>query len=376
MPTTLSDQVLELALAIQQIPAPTFDEGKRAAFMRQQFQAAGLSDVQIDAVGNVLGRLPGRGEKRPLVVSAHLDTVFPSSTDLTARLDPQQIAAPGIGDNSTGLAGLLGLVWALHEKNQKQPVEGRRTLPGDVWLVANVGEEGLGNLRGMQAVMDRFESLPLAYIVLEGIALGAVYHRGLGVQRYQITAQTPGGHSWKDYGKPSAIHELAMLITQLIGLTLPAQPPTTLNVGVIAGGTSVNTIAAEAHLELDLRSEDARILAKLSSQVEALVQAANRSNVQVAAKIIGQRPAGEIPPDHPLVLLAMRCLEEQGISPRRAIGSTDANLPLSRGLPSITVGLTTGEGAHTMQEAIHTRPLAQGLTQLSALVEGVFQITA
>jgi tripeptide aminopeptidase len=373
MPSTLSDQVLELALAIQQIPAPTFGEEKRAAFMRQQFQAAGLSDIQIDAVGNVVGRLPGRGEKRPLVVSAHLDTVFPSTTDLTARLDPKQIAAPGIGDNSTGLAGLLGLVWALQEKNRKHPAE-YRNLPGDVWLVANVGEEGLGNLRGIQAVVDRFESLPLAYIVLEGIVLGAVYHRGLGVQRYQITARTAGGHSWKDYGKPSAIHELATLITQLTGLSLPVRPPTTLNVGMVVGGTSVNTIAAEAHLELDLRSEDASILVGLASQVEALVQAANRPDVQVTAEIIGQRPAGEIPPDHPLVLLAMRCLEEQGISPRRAIGSTDANLPLSRGLPSITIGLTTGEGAHTVQETIHTRPLAQGLAQLTALVEGVFQI--
>ncbi|MBC8496064.1 MAG: M20/M25/M40 family metallo-hydrolase, partial [Chloroflexi bacterium] len=269
--------------------------------------------------------------------------------------------APGIGESSLGLAGLLGLLWVLRERETN--------LPGDLWLVANVGEEGLGDLCGMRAVVDRFGDNPLAYIVLEGMALGQIYHRGLGVQRYRITAQTQGGHSWADYGVPSAIHELAALVTNLNEIPLPKDPRTTLNVGMISGGTSINTIAPQASLELDLRSEDPEALQTLVQSVEALVEEADGAEVQMQAEVIGQRPAGEIPGDHPLVKLAESALIEQGIQPHLSIGSTDANIPLSRGLPAVTVGLTTGKGAHTIQEYIETGPLAQGLEQLLMLVE-------
>jgi tripeptide aminopeptidase len=246
-------------------------------------------------------------------------------------------------------------------------------LPGDVWLVANVGEEGLGDLRGMRAVVDRFGENVCAYLILEGMALGQIYYRGLGVQRYRITVNTTGGHSWVDYGKPSAIHELGNLIGRLAALEVPVQPRSSLNVGVIAGGTSVNTIAPEAHLELDLRSENGVALSQLVHQVETLVSTANRPDVEVSLELIGRRPAGKLPSSHPLVRLAKRCLQAQGIPPNLTIGSTDANVPLSRGFPSICIGLSTGYGAHTANEYVHVGPLFQGLAQMVALVEGIFQ---
>ncbi len=363
METELIESVLNLAVAIQQIPAPTFSESRRAEFVRDCFQKEGL-EVIIDSVGNVLARLPGRGEALPLIVSAHLDTVFPASVDLTVRRTVDEIAGPGIGDNSIGVAGLFGLLWALRRRGSN--------LPGDVWLAANVGEEGLGDLRGMRALVERFGKQALAYIVLEGMALGHIYNRGLGVRRYRVTFQTPGGHSWVDFGRPSAVHEMANFVTTLTSLQLPQKPRTTLNVGVISGGTSVNTIAAEAFFELDLRSVDQTTLERISLQVEEMAGQANTSEVRVSAEVIGSRPPGQISRNAPLVRLAWNCLVDQGIQPRLHIGSTDANIPLSLGLPAVCIGLTRGLGAHTLTERIYTRPLIQGLAQLVSLVEGVY----
>ncbi|MBN1149471.1 MAG: M20/M25/M40 family metallo-hydrolase [Anaerolineales bacterium] len=363
----LVPRVVDLAVAIQQIPAPTFAEKQRGAFIQERFRAEGLHDVASDDLGNVYARLPGAGECPPLVISAHMDTVFPASTDLALRRSADQVHGPGIGDNSLGVAGLFGLLWAL-KQGAKKP-----SLPGDLWFVANVCEEGLGDLRGMHAVVDRFGGQVLAYLILEGMALGQIYHRALGVQRYRICVQTNGGHSWVDYGAPSAIHELAAIVIRLAALPVPGMPRSSLNVGVIAGGTSINTIAPEAHLELDLRSEAGEVLRSLARASENLVAAANRAGVQASFEIIGQRPSGEIPATHPLVLLAQRCLLAQGVQPNLAIGSTDANAPLSRGLPAVCLGLSTGHGAHTVGEYIHIQPLAQGLAQLLAVVTGAFQ---
>ncbi len=361
----IPDQTLKLAIQIQQIPAPTFDERQRAAFIRDLFSQENLNDVEIDAIGNVYARLPGERRARPVVVSAHSDTVFPLKTDLEITREPGKISGPGIGDNCLGVAGLLGLLWTLRET--------KISLPGDLWLVANVCEEGLGDLKGMRAVVDRFDNEPLAYFILEGMAYGEVFHRGLGVQRYRITARTEGGHSWADYGIPSAIHDLAALVNQLTALGLPTEPRTTLNVGIISGGTSINTIAAEAALELDLRSTNPASLENLVTQVESLVVAAERPSVKFTAEIIGQRPAGEIPTNHPLVKLAVKILESQNMRPHLNIGSTDANIPLSRGLPAICIGLTHGRGAHTTGEYIYTEPVEKGLAQLVALVTQVFR---
>ena len=360
----LVNRVLDLTVAIQQIPAPTFAEARRAEFVRQQFLAEGLSEVHMDANCNVYACLPGMGDALPLVVTAHLDTVFPETTDLTVSRSAEEIAGPGMGDNALGVAGLFGLLWSLRLRGS--------VLPGDIWLVANVGEEGLGDLSGMRAVVDRFGDRVQAYLVLEGMALGHIYNRGLGVRRYRISVQTTGGHSWVDYGRPSAVHELATLITHLTALQMPPQPRTTLNVGTISGGTSINTIAATAALELDLRSEDMSILERLSMRVESLAAESNRAGVEVLAEVIGSRPPGEISSEHHLVRLARQSLEAQGVQPHLHIGSTDANVPLSRGLPAVCLGLTTGFGAHTRAEFIRTRPLAQGLEQLVALVEQVF----
>lgn len=358
-------QLLELTIQIQQIPAPTFAEGPRGEFVRDRFLAEGLKDVSMDSLGNVYGRLDGMNKKRkPLIVSAHMDTVFPEKTDLKVTRESKKISAPGIGDNSLGVAALFGILWSL----RAQKIE----LQGDLWFVANVCEEGLGDLRGMKAVVDRFEDKALAYLVVEGMALGHIYHRAIGVRRYRVTARTAGGHSWSDYGQPSAVHEAAELVTKLAAIPLPREPRTTLNVGVMRGGTSVNTLAAEASFELDLRSEDPSTLMGLIKKVEELISAANRSGVRFEAEVIGQRPAGEMSADHPFIKLAEDCLREQGHEVTLTAGSTDANVPLSRGLPALVLGVTTGGGAHTTHEYILIEPIEQGMKQLVSFVERVF----
>ena len=257
------NRVVDLAVEIQQIPAPTFQEQKRAEFVRDRFESDGLADVCIDDTGNVFARLPGKGTAKPLIVSAHLDTVFPIETNLRSTRGSDLIHGPGLGDNSLGVAALFGLAWSLRDREIP--------LRGDVWFVANICEEGLGNLRGMKAIVDRFGDNAQAYLILEGLALGHIYHRAVGVKRYRVTARTSGGHSWSDYGQPSAVHELARLVVELASLSLPAHPRTTMNVGKISGGTSVNVIASEASLDLDLRSEGHEALAALVTAVERLI---------------------------------------------------------------------------------------------------------
>jgi acetylornithine deacetylase/succinyl-diaminopimelate desuccinylase-like protein len=361
-------RLLKLTIQIQQIPAPTFHERERAEFIRARFLEEGLQDVETDAAGNVYARLPaGRqppiADRQPLIVTAHLDTVFPAGTDLATFREGERIYGPGIGDNSLGVAGLFGLLWLLRQR--------RIELPFDLWLAANVCEEGLGDLRGMKAVVERFGENARAYIILEGMALGYIYHRGLGVRRYRVSINTPGGHSWVDYGKPSAVHELTRLAARLTRLEVPQTPRTTLNVGVISGGTSVNTIAAQASFDLDLRSEDPAALENVAGRVERLCRSAGGPDVEVKVEIIGARPAGGIPAAHPLVTLSADCLRAQGVEPKLSVGSTDANAPLSRGLPAVTLGLTTGGGAHTTREYIHLGPLEKGLEALVGVVRSL-----
>lgn len=362
---TLISRVLDFALALQQIPAPPFGESQRAEFIYTAFQVNGNAHVEMDEVGNVLARIPGKPDRPPLIVTAHMDTVFPLSTPLQSTCTAERIYAPAIGDNSIGVASLFALLWILHSSSTAP------ALPADVWLIANVGEEGLGNLRGMRKVVERFSSNVLAYLVVEGMSLGLVFHRGLEIRRYRIAVKTPGGHSWVDYGSPSAIAEISRLVTRLTDLPIPHTPRTSLNVGTISGGTGVNTIAAEAHLELDLRSESTRTVDKLAGLVETAVLEANRPAVAVSMNQIGHRPGGKIPARHPLVQLAARCLKRQGIQPQLSAGSTDANIPLSLKFPAICVGVTHGSGAHTTGEFIETAYIAQGLGQLADLVQSI-----
>jgi acetylornithine deacetylase/succinyl-diaminopimelate desuccinylase-like protein len=366
---SIAERVIERAIEIQQIPAPTFEEAQRAEFVRAKFLEEGLQDVAVDEAGNVYGRIQVKGRTshvKPLIVSAHLDTVFPKATNLEIRRSAEVIQGPGLGDNSLGVAALFGLMWILKER---QVVPG-----GDIWFVANVGEEGLGDLIGMKAVVERFGADVLAYLVLEGLALGHVYHRAVGVKRYRISARTKGGHSWSDYGQPSAVHELAKLIVQLTSLDLPREPRTTMNVGKISGGTSVNVIASEASLDLDLRSEGQESLAELVSAAEKFIRRANKPGVSFEAEVIGQRPAGEIDAAHPLIRLAQSCLHELGLDAVLTTGSTDANVPLSKGYPALVLGVSRGGNAHTVQEYIHSAPVEQGMEQLVHFVERVWRL--
>lgn len=357
------ERLLDLTIEIQQVSAPTFQEAQRADLVRECFRLEKNILVEMDAVGNVLACLQGDGRAEPVVVSAHMDTVFPPDTNLHFTRESDRIFGAGIGDNSLGVAGLFGLLWQLSERNIK--------LPGDLWLAANVCEEGLGDLKGMRALVERFGATPKAYLILEGMAFGHIYNRALGVRRYRISIHTNGGHSWTDYGQASAVHELTGLASKLTALPLPSDPRTTLNVGKMAGGTSVNTIAAQASLELDLRSENSEALQAVSQQVEQLAAALDGPDVHVQVEVIGQRPGGEIRDNHPLVLQAKEAVREQGIQPVLTIGSTDANLPLSMGLPAVTIGLTTGASAHTVHEYILTAPLKMGFEQLVSLVQKV-----
>ncbi len=357
------NRLLELAIRIQQIAAPTFEEKQRAEFVRERFIQEKLKDVSMDSVHNVYARLPGAKNSKPLIVSAHMDTVFPSGTSLHMTRDEDRIYGPGIGDNSVGVAALFGLIWMLRERKIQ--------LQNDVWFVANVCEEGLGDLRGMKAVVDRFGENVKAYLVLEGMSLGHIYHRAIGVRRYRVVAKTAGGHSWSDYGQPSAVHEAAKLVTQIASLSVPVIPRTTLNIGKICGGTGINVLASEATFELDLRSESPEALNALVQHVERMIRSANKEDVKIEFEVIGARPAGEIASGHPLIRLAEECLREQGIKAELTSGSTDANIPLSRGIPSTVLGVTTGGGAHTVHEYIEVEPVEKGMGQLVRFVEKV-----
>ncbi|TLN07758.1 hypothetical protein FDZ74_12545 [bacterium] len=224
-------------------------------------------------------------------------------------------------------------------------------------------------MRGMRALVERFGCRPLAYIILEGMGFGTIYTRGLGVSRYRIQVTTPGGHSWSSYGTPSAIHEISRLVSRLSDMSLPGNPRTTLNVGVISGGTTVNTIASQASLELDLRSVSSQTLRYIELQVATLVENFQQENVKFIIEPIGKREAGEIAMDHPLVEVARCVIEDLGFTPKLDIGSTDANVPLSLGLPAICIGLSHGAKAHTQDEFIFTAPVRSGLTQVLQLAQ-------
>jgi tripeptide aminopeptidase len=358
-------QVMDTACLIQQIPAPTFHEDQRAAYALKQFQQQNLTDPHLDAAGNALACVKGQPGVSPLVISAHLDTVFPLEYPLPLQRHEDQIIGPGIGDNALGLAALLHLPRLLQQAG---------IFPeGDLWLAATVGEEGLGNLSGIRQLVEQFGDRPLAYLSLEGMGLGNIIHRGLGVDRYRFTVKTSGGHSWSDFGAPSAIHEMVNLANRLLKLRLTRRPRSTLNIGTLQGGTSINAIAAYASMEVDFRSESAVALEELVKQALRAANGLERPGVSVETTRIGWRPAGAIPASHPLVQLVASILRSLDISPHLDIASTEANLPLSLGLPALTLGLTIGHHAHTLEETIQLSPLSKGLTALVHFVARVWK---
>ncbi len=357
----------QLCIDVQQVAAPTDAEAERAAWVQAYFERLRLLDIYTDDQRNVYGRVAGVIPSPALLVSAHTDTVFPQETDLTVRIDKESchIYGPGIGDNSAGVAGLLALAEAL----QTLPPP-----PTDIWLVANSGEEGLGDLRGMRAAVDRLQDRLGACIVIEGMGLKRVVHRALGSRRFRIVVRAPGGHSWSDFGTASAIHVLVRLAAELTALQPAQQPRTTFNMGRIVGGTSVNTIAQEASLELDLRSEDPTALRLIVEQTLAIVKryqstAWRKQGITVEAITIGDRPAGEIANDHPLVAASFRWLAACGVSPNQSlrISSTDANIPLSRGIPAVCIGITEGGNAHRLEEWLNPKLLPVGMRHLLLL---------
>jgi acetylornithine deacetylase/succinyl-diaminopimelate desuccinylase-like protein len=351
---------------VQQIAAPTGAEHRRAQWVAEQFGQLAIADVTVDALPNVYARIPGQRRQPALLVSAHTDTVFPAETDLTLRDDPaqQRLYGPGIGDNATGVAGLLTLAETLC--NLPPP-------PVDIWLVANCGEEGLGDLRGMRAAVDRLVDRLGACIVLEGTGFNRVVHRALASRRYRISVRAPGGHSWSDFGAASAVHVLVQLASELAQLQPPAAPRTTFNIGRISGGASVNTIAQSAELELDLRSEESHALQTIVEQTLAIVGrhqlAWREQNVLVEFELIGDRPGGEIKETHPLVQAAYRSLALCGVTATQGLSmsSTDANIPLSRGIPAVCIGVTEGGNAHRLEEWINTGLLPLGMRHLLQL---------
>ncbi len=353
--------IIDTAIAIQQVPAPTFDEDRRSALVAEHLTCLGLSDVERDAVGNVYGRRPGRGDGAALLIAAHIDTVFPVETDLTVRYEGDRIYGPGLGDNSLGVAGLLHLAQVF----QAYELPNR----GDIWFVGDVGEEGLGDLCGMRAVVSRLHPHLGAAIALEGCDFGKLHHQAIGVRRYRIDVTAPGGHSWGDFGSPSAIHILVQIAAQLTQISPSTDPRTTFNIGVINGGTSVNTIAEQASLLLDMRSVATSALNALVRRVDMIIAAEAKRHPQarIMVETVGDRPAGAIPRSHPLVQAATAAWQSVGATVSYVQSSTDANIPLSQGIPAVCVGLTDGRNAHRQDEYILPINLGCGMQALLLL---------
>jgi acetylornithine deacetylase/succinyl-diaminopimelate desuccinylase-like protein len=351
--------ICDLTEAICLIPAPSYREERRARFVAAQLRARGLT-AEIDEIGNVVARRNGSGKAKSMLLAAHTDTVFPMSTELTVRRENGTMIGPAIGDNSLAVASLIELVTILDEAQIETP--------GDLLVVANVGEEGLGNLRGIRAVCDRFGDELGGVIAIEGHNVGRVTHGAVGSKRIRVTIEGPGGHSWGAFGQPSAIHELGLIVGDIARVAVPTEPKTTFNVGLIDGGVSVNTIAPRASAVIDMRSVDPGALARLASEVEAIIGRRQTDQISTSIEVLGERPAGWTPPSAGIVQSASAILRRLGIEPMLNASSTDANIPISRGIPAICIGLTRGSGAHRVDEMIEVAPIEQGVVQLGLLV--------
>jgi tripeptide aminopeptidase len=351
------ESVADLAARICAVPAPTGSERLRAEFVATLFRERGYTP-DIDAVGNVYARRGKRGKGPVLLLLAHTDTVFPLATPLIIRREGDILCGPGIGDNSVHVAALLGVLEMLDSMEKETDV--------DLVAVADVGEEGLGNLRGARAAVERYAGDVGAVIALDG-NLGRVINGAVGSKRWRITVRGPGGHSFASFGLPSAIHGLARIIAALADIEVPHEPRTTFNIGIIEGGTSINTIAPTASALLDMRSTDGAMLDRLAELVRDIVQHRAGEGLQTEIEVLGERPAGSRSLTDPLVLLAAQTLLWLGIEPKYVVASTDANVPISLNIPAICVGVTYVERAHTLAEHIIVPPIGDGLAQLARL---------
>jgi acetylornithine deacetylase/succinyl-diaminopimelate desuccinylase-like protein len=350
-PTTLDDQV-----RFCEVPAPSFGETARAELLRREFSAAGLRNVRVDQAGNVLGDRPGAAPRPLLVVAAHLDTVFPEGTDVRVKRDGKSLLGPGIGDNCRGLSVLVSTIRALGR--------GRVQTAGSITFVANVGEEGLGDLRGMKVLFgETLENRVDRFVSIDGAGI-QVTTVGVGSLRYRVTFSGPGGHSFSAFGLANPIGALGRAAAKIAEFQVPNHPRTTFNVGRVGGGTSVNSIPFEAWMEVDLRSSDAGALAALDRRFHAAVDAAveeenarwGKAGVVTAVKeLVGNRPAGATPADAPIVETARAVGSALGLSIPLGEGSSDSNIPMSLGIPAITIGGGgAGAEAHALTESFDT----------------------
>lgn len=341
---TLISELIEVV----RVPAPPFGEERRSLLYRDLLRQDGLPAVQ-DAALNVVTRLGPPGG-RAIALLAHLDTAL-DLTEIAVRREGGRVHAYGAADDGAGLEVLRALARLVHAN------EGHLSRP--VYFVADVGEEGLGDLRGTRQFLADHPQELAAVVVLDG-RLGDIVHHGIASRRLEVTYEAPGGHSWSDYGRPSAIHLLCRNIATLTDLRLPTSPRTTMNVGVIEGGTAVNAIAQRATCLVDLRSESVEEIDRLELQAHDLLSGP-AEGTRVIIRKVGDRPGGAIPRSHALVRLAARNLSRVGLPPSYAAGSTDANAPLAAGIPAACCGVGRGGAAHTPSEWLEEESLSTGL---------------
>jgi acetylornithine deacetylase/succinyl-diaminopimelate desuccinylase-like protein len=376
---THAAEITDEQIAICSIPAPPFGEKERAVYLREKFRQHGLREAEVDAEGNCVALRRGRSLAPLLVVSAHLDTVFPAGTDFTVRREQSKLLAPGIADDGCGLVALIALLRALEENSIETE--------GSLLFVGTVGEEGEGNLRGVRHLLTKGEWAGRvdAFISFDGPGLERITHAALGSRRYRVRLQGTGGHSWGDFGAANPVHAMGRAIAQLAAYPAPADPRTTFNVGRIEGGSSVNVIPREAQMDVDLRSESAEELTRLDAYFRRAVReatndenAARRASappLELGLKLMGDRPSGETPQDAGLVLIAQEATRYFGCRPRLDRSSTDSNIAISLGIPAITLGAGgTSGNSHTLDEWYDPRGRETGLKRALLVMLGTVGI--
>ena len=334
---------------VTEIPSPPFKEQARAAYYVKRLHEVGLGDATIDREGNVIGARKGRGGGPKLVISAHLDTVFPEGTDVTVKEKDGRYYAPGIGDDTRGLVELLSVLRAM-DANDLRTV-------GDVLFVGTVGEEELGDLRGVKALFRDHPDID-GFISLDGDRINRIVNRATGSHRYEAIFKGPGGHSFGAFGLPSAIHAMGRAIAKISEVRTPSSPKTTFTVGIVRGGTSVNSIAGDARMGIDMRSDSMDELLRLEKTILAHIREAaaeenrrwNADGISVELKLIGDRPAGRTPEDSTIVHAARRSLRALGQQAALDSASTDSNLAMSLGIPAVTIG---HGGDHQAQHSLN-----------------------
>jgi len=347
------ERVVELAQRICVVPSPTGHEQQRGEFVASLLRERGYTP-NIDEVGNVYVRRGERGKGPVLMILAHLDTVFPFSTPIIPRREGDILYGPGIGDNSLSVAAMISVLDVLDALGWETDA--------DIIAVADVGEEGLGDLRGARAAVKRYQADLGAVIVLDG-NLGSIVNVAVGSKRWRINVRGQGGHSFGAFGRPSAIHGLGKIIAALADMQVPRNPKTTFNVGVIEGGTTVNTIAASATALLDLRSTEGEALERLATQAREIITHRAGEGLSTEIEVLGERPAGMRSLSDPLVQLAAQSLRWLSLEPHYEASSTDANVPIGLNIPAVCVGITQVEQFHTVEEHIYISPIGNGLAQ-------------